>query len=73
MRLVLAQLLLKQADFYLFDEPTNHLDLPAQEWFFDFLKEGRFGFLLVSHDRHFLESACDYILGLERASRRVGR
>ena len=73
MRLVLAQLLLKQADFYLFDEPTNHLDLPAQEWFFDFLKEGRFGFLLVSHDRHFLESACDYILGLERGQAQLFR
>ncbi len=65
MRLVLAKLLLEQADFYLFDEPTNHLDLPAKEWFFDFLKEGRFGFLLVSHDRHYLEQACDYILALE--------
>ncbi len=65
MRLVLAKLLLEQADFYLFDEPTNHLDLPTKEWFFDFLKEGRFGFLLVSHDRHYLEQACEYILALE--------
>lgn len=66
MRLVLAKLLLEQADFYLFDEPTNHLDLPTKEWFFDFLKESRFGFLLVSHDRHFLENGCEYILALER-------
>ncbi len=66
MRLVLAKLLLEEADFYLFDEPTNHLDLPTQEWFFNFLREGRFGFLLVSHDRHYLEKACDYILALER-------
>lgn len=67
MRVVLAKLLLEQADFYLFDEPTNHLDLPAQEWFFQFLKEGKFGFLLVTHDRHYLERACDYILALERS------
>ena len=60
MRLVLAKLLLEDADFYLFDEPTNHLDLPTKEWFFDFLKEGRCGFLLVSHDRHCLEQACEY-------------
>ena len=65
MRLVLAKLLLEQADFYLFDEPTNHLDLPTQEWFFDFLKAGKFGFLLVTHDRYYLERACDYILALE--------
>lgn len=67
MRLVLAKLLLEDADFYLFDEPTNHLDLPTKEWFFEFLKHGRFGFLLVTHDRHYLEQACDYILALERS------
>ncbi len=68
MRLVLAKLLLEDADFYLFDEPTNHLDLPAKEWFFDFLKQGRFGFLLVTHDRYYLDKACDAILALERGA-----
>jgi ATP-binding cassette subfamily F protein 3 len=68
MRLVLAKLLLEDADFYLFDEPTNHLDLPAKEWFFNFLKEGSFGYLLVTHDRHYLEKACDGILSLERGT-----
>ena len=67
MRLVLAKLLLEDADFYLFDEPTNHLDLPTKQWFFDFLKQGTFGFLMVSHDRHYLDRACDYILALERS------
>ena len=38
MRVVLAQLLFKKADFYLFDEPTNHLDIVAKEWFLRFLK-----------------------------------
>lgn len=66
MRLVLAKLLLQNADFYLFDEPTNHLDLVAQEWFFDFLKQANFGFLLVSHDRYYLERACTHIFELER-------
>ncbi len=73
MRLVLAKLLLEEADFYLFDEPTNHLDLPTKEWFFDFLKEGRFGFLLVTHDRYFLDNACDYILSLERGKAKLFR
>ncbi|MBP9765496.1 ATP-binding cassette domain-containing protein [Candidatus Babeliales bacterium] len=58
MRVVLAKLLLQQADFYLFDEPTNHLDITAKNWFLNFLKEGSFGYLLVCHDRYFLDKAC---------------
>lgn len=65
MRLVLAKLLLQEADFYLFDEPTNHLDIVTKQWFLDFLKNANFGFLLVTHDRYFLDNACDYILELE--------
>ncbi|HBR70832.1 TPA: hypothetical protein DIC20_02580 [Candidatus Dependentiae bacterium] len=65
MRVVLAQLLLQKADFYLFDEPTNHLDLLAQEWFFNFLKNAPFGFALVSHDRYYLDHLCSSIIELE--------
>ncbi|MFA6262829.1 MAG: ABC-F family ATP-binding cassette domain-containing protein [Candidatus Babeliales bacterium] len=61
MRLVLAKLLLQDADFYLFDEPTNHLDLYAKDWFIDFLSNARFGFILVSHDEYFLDVVCDHI------------
>ena len=64
MRLVLAKLLLQKADFYLFDEPTNHLDLVAKDWFLDFLKKARFGFLLVCHDRYFLDKLCTQIYEL---------
>jgi ATP-binding cassette, subfamily F, member 3 len=66
MRLVLAKLLLQDADFYLFDEPTNHLDIMTKEWFFDFLANARCGYLLVSHDRYYLDRACEDILELER-------
>lgn len=59
MRVVLAKLLLQDADFYLFDEPTNHLDLSAKNWFLNFLKQGDFGFMLVCHDRYFLDKVCD--------------
>ncbi|MCX5924527.1 MAG: ABC-F family ATP-binding cassette domain-containing protein [Candidatus Dependentiae bacterium] len=59
MRVVLAKLLLQEADFYLFDEPTNHLDLSTKNWFLQFLKDGSFGYLLVCHDRYFLEEACN--------------
>lgn len=65
MRVVLAKLLLQKADFYLFDEPTNHLDIIAKEWFMSFLKQASFGFLLVTHDRYFLQHACEKILELE--------
>lgn len=65
MRIVLAKLLLKKADFYLFDEPTNHLDIVAKEWFLQFLKRASFGFILVCHERYFLNQLCDRIFELE--------
>jgi ATP-binding cassette subfamily F protein 3 len=65
MRVVLAQLLLKNADFYFFDEPTNHLDIVAKDWFLNFLKKAPFGFLLVCHERYMLDELCDYTLALE--------
>jgi ATP-binding cassette subfamily F protein 3 len=68
MRVVLAQLLLQKADFYLFDEPTNHLDIITKEWFLNFLKKAPFGFLLVCHEQYFLDHVCTSILELEHAT-----
>ncbi len=68
MRLVLAKLLLKNSDFYLFDEPTNHLDLFAKDWFVKFLKNAPYGYVLVSHDEYFLNAACDYIFEISHGS-----
>ncbi len=65
MRVVLAKLLLQEADFYLFDEPTNHLDIMAQEWFVNFLKQAEFGFMIVSHERYLLNQVCNEIFELE--------
>lgn len=65
MRITLAKLLLQKADFYLLDEPTNHLDIVAQEWFLQFLKSASFGFMIVCHDRYFLNELCTSILELE--------
>lgn len=65
MRIVLTKLLLQKADFYLFDEPTNHLDIVAKDWFLQFLKESNFGFMLVCHERYFLDKLVDHILELE--------
>ncbi len=66
MRVCLARLLLQNADFYLFDEPTNHLDLPAKEWLLSYLQAGNFGYLLVTHDRYYLEKASSKILEIEQ-------
>ncbi len=68
MRLVLAKLLLQQADFYCFDEPTNHLDIVAKEWFLKFLKTEVKSYLLVTHDRYFLDNACNEILEIENGN-----
>lgn len=68
MRVILAKLLLQKADFYLFDEPTNHLDIVAKDWFLHFLKWAPFGFMLVCHDRYFLDQLCTKILALERGN-----
>jgi ATP-binding cassette subfamily F protein 3 len=66
MRLALAKLLLTDADIFLFDEPTNHLDIVTQQWFLNKLKTMKEGFLLVSHDRRYLDNVCTSILELER-------
>jgi ATP-binding cassette subfamily F protein 3 len=71
MRLALAKILLLNPDFYLFDEPTNHLDIVAKDWFLDFLKNISSGFILVSHDRYFLDHACANIIELSRGHAKV--
>lgn len=55
MRVALAQLLLSDADFLLLDEPTNHLDTAGIEWLEQFLLKGKTGYLVISHDRFFLD------------------
>ncbi len=54
-RLALAQSLLGDPDLLLLDEPTNHLDLRALEWLEEFLRNWNRAFLVVSHDRYFLD------------------
>ncbi|MEX0849031.1 MAG: ABC-F family ATP-binding cassette domain-containing protein [Candidatus Dependentiae bacterium] len=71
MRIVLAKLLLQKADFYLFDEPTNHLDIVAKDWFLHFLKNTDFGFMLVCHERYFLDQVCSTILALENSKAKI--
>ncbi len=63
-RVELSKLLLADADLLLIDEPTNHLDLASIEWLEDFVAEVRSTFVLVSHDRRFLDRVCTSVLEL---------
>ena len=55
MRIALAKVLLQNADIVILDEPTNYLDIEARNWLEIWLKKFKGGFLLVSHDRYFLD------------------
>ena len=66
MRVVLARLLLFAPDLLLLDEPTNHLDLEAIAWLEQFLESFEGAFVVVSHDRYFLNRMVREIVELER-------
>ncbi|MBZ0271581.1 ABC-F family ATP-binding cassette domain-containing protein [bacterium] len=66
MRAALAGLLFQKPDLLLLDEPTNHLDVPSLLWFDDFLKnEKQATFVMISHDREFLNRQIDRVVALE--------
>ncbi len=64
-KLILAKLLLSKADLLLLYEPTNHLDISAVEWLEGFLSSFSGSFIVISHDRYFLDKITDKTIELE--------
>ncbi|MCQ2614053.1 MAG: ATP-binding cassette domain-containing protein [Treponemataceae bacterium] len=64
-RVLLAQALFGTPDILLLDEPTNGLDLESIQWLEDFLMEFPNTVIVVSHDRHFLNTVCTYICDID--------
>ena len=71
-KLMLAVLFLKENNFLLIDEPTNHLDIQGRELVSRYLNSKK-GFILVSHDRAFLDGCVDHILSINKANIEVCR
>ncbi len=65
MRAVLGSLLFQQPDLLLMDEPTNHLDMPSVAWLSGFLKRYKRAFVLISHDREFLNEQISRVVSFE--------
>jgi lincosamide and streptogramin A transport system ATP-binding/permease protein len=66
-KVLLAALFLTEGQFLLIDEPTNHLDTDARKIVSDYLRKKK-GFILISHDRIFLDGCVDHILSINRAN-----
>jgi ATP-binding cassette subfamily F protein 3 len=64
----LAHLLIDDPDYLILDEPTNHLDIGTVRWLESFIASDKRGYIIVSHDRYFLDRVTDRIWELERGA-----
>lgn len=69
-KVMLISLFVKQNTFILLDEPTNHLDVKGKKEVADYLRKKK-GFMIVSHDREFIDSVVDHILSLNKSDIRI--
>lgn len=67
-RVALADMLAKDADFYIMDEPTNHLDIEAIEYLENYLSHSKCTLLMVTHDRYFLDHVCNTVMELDHGA-----
>jgi ATPase subunit of ABC transporter with duplicated ATPase domains len=71
LRVLLAQALFADPDILLLDEPTNNLDINAIRWLEDVLEERQSTIIIISHDRHFLNSVCTHMADLDYGAIRI--
>ncbi|MDQ0189737.1 ABC-F family ATPase [Alicyclobacillus cycloheptanicus] len=65
LRVLLAQVLFGRPDILLLDEPTNHLDLDTIRWLEHFLLDHKGTMVIISHDRHFLNTVCTHMVDVD--------
>lgn len=66
-KVLLSIMFIEQDNFPLIDEPTNHLDIKGREQVAEYLRKKKQGFIVVSHDRSFIDSVVDHILSIEKS------
>ncbi|MEO9870567.1 ribosomal protection-like ABC-F family protein [Ekhidna sp.] len=71
MRVMLAKLLLEKPSLLMLDEPTNHLDLPSIQWIENYLQSYEGAYIIVSHDREFLNRTVNKIVEVSQANLNV--
>jgi ATPase subunit of ABC transporter with duplicated ATPase domains len=71
LRVLLAQALFANPDILLLDEPTNNLDIHTIEWLGDVLNERKCTMIIISHDRHFLNSVCTHMADIDYGELRI--
>lgn len=71
LRVLLAQALFSDPDLLLLDEPTNNLDINAIRWLEEVLNQRRSTMIIISHDRHFLNSVCTHMADIDYGELRV--